>query len=245
MKGAVYTVVVMETGAVLIVEDDLAIRRGVADALRHTGYAVLEAGDGVLGERLAVEKPVRLVLLDLVLPLKDGLSVLAAIRAARPGLPVILLTALGGEDDRVRGLRLGADDYVVKPFSVRELLARVESVLRRSPERSYCGTGVTSFAVPGGEVDLALRVVCFADGGHAELSDLETSLLRYLASCPGRLISRDELLVQVWRIDPRKVTTRSVDMSIARLRKKLRDDDDEQVLTTRRGGGYLLKRLSR
>jgi DNA-binding response OmpR family regulator len=232
----------METGAVLIVEDDLAIRRGVADALRHTGYAVLEAGDGVLGERLAVEKPVRLVLLDLVLPLKDGLSVLAAIRAARPGLPVILLTALGGEDDRVRGLRLGADDYVVKPFSVRELLARVESVLRRSPERT---NGVTSFAVPGGEVDLALRVVRFTDGGHAELSDLETSLLRYLASCPGRLVSRDELLVQVWRIDPRKVTTRSVDMSIARLRKKLRDDDDEQVLTTRRGGGYLLKRLSR
>lgn len=231
----------METGAVLIVEDDLAIRRGVADALRHVGYAVLESGDGVEGERLAVEKPVRLVLLDLVLPLKDGLSVLAAIRATKPGLPVILLTALGGEDDRVRGLRLGADDYVVKPFSVRELLARVESVLRRSPERT---NGVTSFAVPGGDVDLALRVVRFDDGEQTELSDLETSLLRYLASCPGRLVSRDELLVQVWRIDPKKVTTRSVDMSIARLRKKLRDDD-EQVLTTRRGGGYLLKRLSR
>ena len=234
----------METGALLIVEDDLAIRRGVADALRHVGHAVLESGDGVEGERLAVSKPVRLVLLDLVLPLKDGLSVLATIRTAKPGLPVILLTALGGEDDRVRGLRLGADDYVVKPFSVRELLARVESVLRRSPERSYCEMGVTPFAVPGGEVDLALRVVRFDDGAHAELSDLETNLLRYLASCPDRLVSRDELLVQVWRIDPKKVTTRSVDMSIARLRKKLRDEG-EQVLTTRRGGGYLLKRSSR
>lgn len=231
----------METGALLIVEDDLAIRRGVADALRHVGYAVLESGDGVEGERLAVSKPVRLVLLDLVLPLKDGLSVLAAIRTAKPGLPVILLTALGGEDDRVRGLRLGADDYVVKPFSVRELLARVESVLRRSPERD---NSVATFGVPGGEVDLALRVVRFDDGGSTELSDLETNLLRYLASCPDRLVSRDELLVQVWRIDPKKVTTRSVDMSIARLRKKLRDEE-EQVLTTRRGGGYLLKRSSR
>src|SRR5215467_4468286 len=140
----------MARDVVLVVEDDLAVRRGVADALRWAGYEPLEAGDGALGQRLALEGPVRLVLLDLVLPRRQGLEVLKAIRAARPGLPVILLTALGAEEDRVRGLTMGADDYVVKPFSVRELLARVESVLRRSAERTQ---GPASLPLPGGEVD--------------------------------------------------------------------------------------------
>jgi two-component system alkaline phosphatase synthesis response regulator PhoP len=223
---------------VLVVEDDLAVRRGVADALRWAGYEPLEAGDGALGQRLALEAPVRLVLLDLVLPRRQGLDVLQAIRAARPGLPVILLTALGGEDDRVRGLGLGADDYVVKPFSVRELLARVESVLRRSAERSQ---GPASIAVPGGEVDLLGEEIRWADGSRTPLTALEASLLRYLASCPGRLLSREELLLRVWQVNPRKVRTRSLDMTVARLRKKLRDEEDPpRVVVTVRGRGYRL-----
>lgn len=223
---------------VLVIEDDLPVRRGVADALRWAGYEALEAGDGVLGQQLALERPVRLVLLDLVLPRRQGMEVLRAIRATRPALPVILLTALGGEEDRVRGLSLGADDYVVKPFSVRELLARVESVLRRSPERSQ---GPAALPLTDGQVDLLGEEIRWNDGSRVPLTALEASLLRYLASCPERVLSREEILLRVWQVDPRKVRTRSLDMAVARLRKKLRDDEDPpRVVMTIRGRGYRL-----
>src|SRR5207237_7237588 len=117
---------------VVVVEDEPAIRRGITDALQATGYRVTEAADGVKGLEESVRLGVDLVLLDLLLPKRDGLEVLAEVRKVRPTLPVIILTARGTEDDRVRGLKMGADDYVVKPFSARELLARVEAVLRRS-----------------------------------------------------------------------------------------------------------------
>src|SRR4051812_17089215 len=121
----------MHKARVVVVEDEQAVRRGAADALRACGYEVGEAGDGVRGLAEAEAPGVDLVLLDLMLPRKDGLAVLRELRAGRPSLPVILLTARGREDERVRGLKMGADDYVVKPFSARELLARVEAVLRR------------------------------------------------------------------------------------------------------------------
>ncbi|HVT58422.1 MAG TPA: response regulator transcription factor [Thermoanaerobaculia bacterium] len=229
----------MQRRVVLVIEDDLPIRRGVADALRHAGHECLEAGDGAGGLRLAIERELSLVLLDLVLPLRGGLEVLAELRRAKPGLPVILLTALGSEEERVRGLRLGADDYVVKPFSVRELLARVEAVLRRSVERTE---GVDSIRLADGEVDLLRQEVRFDDGCRQSLTELEARLLRYLASCPDRLLSRGELLLRVWQVDARRVRTRSVDMTIARLRRKLRDDGNPgRVIETARGKGYRLK----
>src|SRR5437016_1764598 len=117
----------MVTARIVVIEDEQPIRRGVADALRASHFDVSEAADGVRGLEEAVRPGVHLVLLDLLLPRRDGLSVLAEIRKSRPALPVIILTARGSEDDRVRGLKLGADDYVVKPFSARELLARVEA----------------------------------------------------------------------------------------------------------------------
>ena len=222
----------------LVIEDDLAIRRGLRDALRHEGYNVLEAGDAVEGQRLALTAEAGLVLLDLVLPAGSGLGVLERIRDARPSLPVIVLTARGGEDDRVRGLRLGADDYVVKPFSVRELLARVDSVLRRSPERT---DGAASLPLPGGEIDLWSLEVRFADGTATSLSPLEADLLRYLAGNAHRATTREELLQWIWKVNPRHVQTRSVDMAVARLRRKLRDDEDPaRVLLTVRGKGYRL-----
>lgn len=229
---------------VLVVEDDLAIRRGVADALRWQGYEPLESGDGVSGRELALGdgrggEVVDLVLLDVVLPRGDGLDVLRAIRRERPALPVILITARGSEEQRVEGLRLGADDYVVKPFSIRELLARVEAVLRRSPERSR---GVERLTFAGGEIeeiDLARREIRFTDGDRCELSELEAELLRYLAAHRARAIARDELLTRVWSVNPRHVETRSVDMTVARLRKKLRDDPP-RLLVTVRGRGYRL-----
>src|SRR3954471_17249330 len=126
----------MPAARVAVIEDEPAIRRGVADALRFADYEVSEASDGAAGLEVALRRHVDLVLLDLLLPKRDGLEVLAELRRLRPTLPVIILTARGGEDDRVRGLKLGADDYVVKPFSARELLARVEAVLRRSARLS-------------------------------------------------------------------------------------------------------------
>lgn len=223
---------------VLIVEDDPAIRSGVADALRYAGFTALEAADGVSGQRLALEEPVVLALIDLALPLRDGLTILRAIRASKPGLPVILITARGGEDDRVRGLRLGADDYVVKPFSFRELMARIEAVLRRSAERV---DGATRLPLPEGQVDLAAEEVRFDDGSRQTLTALETRLLRYLAAFPSRLVSRDELMAHVWQLDPRRVRTRSIDVAFGRLRRKLRDDrDSPRTLVTVRGRGYRL-----
>ncbi len=122
----------MNRQRIVVVEDEPAIRRGVVDVLRASGYEVVEAADGACGQEEAVRLGVSLVLLDLMLPRKDGLEVLGEVRRLRPTLPVIVLTARGSEDDRVRGLTMGADDYVVKPFSARELLARVEAVLRRA-----------------------------------------------------------------------------------------------------------------
>jgi DNA-binding response OmpR family regulator len=150
---------------------------------------------------------------------------------------VIILTARGEEADRVRGLRDGADDYVVKPFSVKELLARVEAVLRRSPERP-CDMAVVP--IPGARIDLDRREVQFDDGQREELSEREVELVRYLAANAGRAIAREELLANVWRISPRGLPTRTIDMHVARLREKLRDDPERPaVLLTVRGKGYM------
>ncbi len=227
---------------VLVIEDDAAIRRGLVDALGFAGYEVSEAATGDSGETRAIQGDWDLVLLDVILPGRDGRDVLRAVRAARPTLPVIMLTAIGGEDDRVLGLALGADDYVVKPFSVRELLARVAAVLRRSAERP---TDVADVALPGGTADLVRLEVRFTDGGRQPLAEREASLLRYLACNRGRAVSREEILERVWRIDARGLSgaggTRSVDMQVARLREKLRDDPhDPRVVVTVRGKGYML-----
>jgi DNA-binding response OmpR family regulator len=228
----------MNIRRILVVEDDSAIRRGIVDALKFSGYETLQSGNGQEAQKLAAGATYDLLLLDLVLPGLGGFEILKATRAVRPTLPVIILTARGEEADRVQGLRLGADDYVVKPFSVRELLARVEAVLRRSPERP---SEVNLLPVPGGVVDLARCELRFDDGERAELSEREVELLRYLASHPGRAISRDEILLRVWRLSPKRMETRTIDMHIANLRAKLRDNAGEpHVLLTVRGKGYMI-----
>jgi DNA-binding response OmpR family regulator len=233
----------MPKRTILVVEDDASIRRGVVDALELGGYATLEAPDGVKGLASALSASCDLVLLDLVLPGPDGLEILRQVRGARPTLPVIILTARGEETDRVKGLKLGADDYVVKPFGVKELLARVEAVLRRSPERP---NEVEKVPFPGGVADLARREVRFADGKREELSEREAELLRYLAAHAGRAIARDEILERVWRLSPQHVETRTIDMHIARLREKLRDDSDEpRIIATVRGKGYMFAAAER
>lgn len=227
----------MNERVILVIEDDLSIRRGMVDALRHASYTVREAGDGVTGSELALAGGLDLVLLDLVLPRRDGIEVLRRIRREDPALPLIVVTARGAEEERVLGLELGADDYVVKPFSARELLARVEAVLRRSPDRPRA---VRRIQLGNGEVDLDGCQIRFADGECEDLSRLESDVLRYLARNCDRIVSRDELLARVWQQKPHLIATRSVDMTIARLRKKLRSDGSREVLVTIRGKGYRL-----
>jgi len=228
----------MDTRRILVVEDDSAIRQGIVDALKFAGYEVLQAGNGNDGLAQGLRATFDLLMLDLILPGPSGFDILKAVREARPTLPVIILTARGEEADRVHGLRLGADDYVVKPFSVRELLARVEAVLRRSPERP---NEVSKLELPQGTADLARSEVRFKNGQRTDLSEREVELLRYLAAHSGRAISRDEILLRVWRLDPKRMTTRTIDMHVANLRDKLRDDaESPRVLLTVRGKGYMI-----
>jgi DNA-binding response OmpR family regulator len=228
----------MDCKRILVVEDDAAIRRGLIDALGFAGYATVEATEGAAGLAAALESDCDLMLLDLVLPGRDGLAVLREIRALRRTLPVIVLTARGSEDDRVRGLALGADDYVVKPFSIKELLARIEAVLRRAPARR---PAIRRVPFEGGLADLERHEISFDDGERCELSEREWQLLNYLAFHAGRAVSRDELLARVWGLDPAGITTRTIDMHIARLREKLRDDKtDPRIVLTVRGQGYML-----
>ena len=223
---------------ILVVEDDAAIRRGLCDALRYAGYAVEECSTGGEAPALVCASSPDLLLLDVLLPGKDGFEILRELRTSHPQLPVIMLTARGSEEDRVRGLKLGADDYVVKPFSATELLARVEAVLRRSAERP---TDLRELRLADRTVHLELGHVSLENGDGYRLSDLETRLLRYLAVNRGRPIDRKELLQRIWGGNAREMETRAVDMHVRRLREKLEQDAaNPTLIVTVRGKGYML-----
>jgi len=229
----------MSKARIVVVEDEPAIRRGVADALRLSGYDVCEAADGAAGLVAACQHGVDLILLDILLPRRDGLEVLAEVRKVHPARPVILLTARGTEEDRVRGLKLGADDYVVKPFSARELLARVEAVLRRTAPKP---PDVCKVLFGKGTIDLPRREVRWPGGNRMELSETETALLSYLVNHRQRAVTREELLERVWGITPDGLETRTVDMHVARLRAKLKDPtgkDMPEAIVTVRSRGYM------
>ncbi|MEW6072028.1 MAG: response regulator transcription factor [Planctomycetota bacterium] len=229
---------VRQRRVVLVVEDDPAVRRGLVDSLEFAGYAVIETGDGEEARRLLLGVDLDLVLLDVLLPGRDGFALLPEIRRSKPALPVIMVTARGADEDRVRGLRTGADDYVVKPFSSTELLARVEAVLRRSAERP---ADVQRLRCAGATVELERREVLSGGGESRLLSEREAAILRYLAVCRGRAVSREEILQRVWGLDTRGLETRTVDMHVARLRDKLGDDPaDPRFVQTVRAKGYML-----
>lgn len=229
----------MALGPIIVVEDEKPIRQGIVEVLRSAGFQPVEAADGEAGLAAARRPDVRLVLLDLLLPKLDGMDVLKKLRTTHPTLPVIILTARGTEEERVAGLKAGADDYVVKPFSARELLARVEAVLRRSPERP---TAVQRLRDGKLTVDLARREFQAGRGERQALSETECSILTHLAANAGRAISREELLSRVWGVGG-GVETRTIDMHVARLRAKLSaatSDDGERYIVTVRGMGYML-----
>jgi DNA-binding response OmpR family regulator len=220
---------------VLVVEDDDAIRDGLVDALDAAGYQALAEENG----RDAIERVrsgrFELVLLDLMLPGADGFTVLGEIRQAHPALPVIVVTARGAEAERVRGLTEGADDYVVKPFNARELLARVQAVLRRSPGRQ---NPLRTLRAENATIHLDRREILMDDGARTELSDREAEILRYLAAHRDRAVEREEILRQVWGLDWRRTRTRTLDMHVSRIRDKL--GDGEALIVTVRSVGYKL-----
>lgn len=218
---------------ILVVEDDPAVRQGIVDVLEYAGYRTLEAPDGHAGMEMALKANYRLLLLDLVMPGPSGFEILQALKRKRPGQAVIILSARGEENDRVRGLTTGADDYVVKPFSMKELLARVDAVLRRTCERAAPSD---ERAIPGGTADFRRRQLVFPDR-REDLSDKEAELLRYLIDSNGRIVSREEILRQLWGLDPDRTETRTIDMHIMHLRTKL-GDKEQTYLKTIRGKGY-------
>ena len=227
----------MSRCTVVVVEDDPSIRRGLCDALTFAGYLVRECDNGRKAIETMTAAPADLVLLDVMLPGgMNGFDILTELRRTQPTLPVILVTARGAEEDRVRGLCDGADDYVVKPFSARELLARVEAVLRRSPQRATSARSITCGSM---HINLERRELRIDAGSVVSLSEKEASILRCLAMNQSRAIDRDELLQTAWGLNPRNLETRTVDMHIARLREKL-GDTDCRIIQTVRGKGYML-----
>lgn len=217
---------------ILVVEDEPTLRQLLVSNLTYEGYAVEEADDGIPALAMHRAHAADLILLDLMLPHKDGFEVLQELRSTRDSVPVLMLTARGSEHDRVKGLSLGADDYLVKPFSILELLARVKAILRRTQhleQPTVLRSGPFQFDLPAMEAT--------KNGAPLDLTPREFRLLAILIAHPGRTHSRTELLEQAWEADARP-TPRTVDVHIANLRKKLADEDKRGTLATVGGEGY-------
>ena len=222
---------------VLVVDDDATVAEVVATYLEQAEFTVDRAADGAGALAQAAAEAPDLVVLDLMLPDADGLELCRELRAARPALPVIMLTARGDEEDRVLGLQVGADDYVTKPFSPRELVLRVRSVLRRAASPSQDDTGEARALVDG---DLTLDVAghrAFRDGRELALTTREFDLLAHLLTHPGRAFSREELMRAVWGWEFGDQTT--VTVHVRRLREKIEPDPSRPArLVTVWGVGY-------
>ncbi len=220
---------------ILLVEDEEDLRMTLTDRLRSDGYEIDCAEDGELGLRRATDGAYDLVILDIMLPKKNGFDVCRDLRQAGLITPVLMLTARGQTVDKVVGLKLGADDYLTKPFEVIELLARIEAILRRAPTRPVNHKDV--YAVGPFRVDVrGTEVTC--DGEPVRLSAREFQLLRYFLEHRGTTLSRNEILKEVWGYNV-KIFTRTVDVHVASLRQKLGDDPKEpRFILTVTGLGY-------
>ena len=230
-----------KTPHILVVDDDREIRSLVAQLLRKHGFRVTDAADGREMMQVLEDGRFDLVVLDLMLPGEDGLTLCRRVRGTS-SLPIIMLTAMGEETDRIVGLEMGADDYLPKPYNPRELLARIRAVLRRTggeaPEPQEEDGGLRVFE--GWSLDLAKRELRAPDGTLVPLTAGEYDLLAAIVERPGRVLSRDQLL-DLTRGRDAAPFDRSVDVQISRLRRKLEPDPKEpQIIKTVRGGGYVL-----
>ncbi len=222
-------------GVVLLVEDDDVIAEFVANGLREAGFGVQRARDGEEGLQLALAGSYDAAVVDVMLPRRDGLSLIEELRRKGRRTPVLILSARRSVDDRVRGLQRGGDDYLVKPFDFSELLARVQALVRRASGAAE----PTRLQVGGLSLDLLTREVV-REGRHIELRPREYAVLEYLMRHAGRVVSRTALLSHVWgyAFDPH---TNVVDVLVSRLRDKLDSDFEQKMLQTVRGAGYVLK----
>jgi two-component system, OmpR family, alkaline phosphatase synthesis response regulator PhoP len=222
---------------ILVVEDDLAILTGLSMNLRFEGYEVLQAQDGRLGLQRALDEAPDLLVLDLMLPELNGFEVLKELRQRGRDTPVVVLSAKGAETDKILGLNLGADDYVVKPFGLQELLARIKAVLRRR----YPPTGTPPVTFGGVVVDLEAKTVS-RDGLLLELTAQEFKLMAHFLAYPGRTFSREDLLRSAWGFGY-EGSARTVDNFMRNLRLKLEPDPEEpRYFLTVRGLGYRFER---
>ena len=225
---------------ILVVDDESNIVDILRFNLQREGYEVLAAYDGQEGLDKARSEGPDLILLDVMLPLMDGFQVCQELRKTDKLTPIIMLTAREEERDRVMGLELGADDYVVKPFSVRELLARVRTNIRRTAVIAEGSAGEDKLLRAGRLTVDPEKQTVMKDGVNVDVSQREFELLRLLAASVGAVFSREQLLSQVWNYDYYG-DTRAVDVAVRRLREKLEDDPaSPRLLCTRRGGGYYL-----
>ena len=223
----------------LVVEDEVAIRTGLIDVFVYHGYAVDYAEDGDTGLVKASSGKYDLILLDVMLPGIDGFEICNRVRAADPEQPIIMLTAKTTDEDIIKGLSLGADDYVAKPFSVAQLVLRVQAVLRRS----RIGVEMDSQILLGGSVEIDVRNLSGRrDGADLSFTRREIELLEYLNANADRPVSREELLAKVWGYGrDLEIETRTVDIHIAKLRRKIEPEPSEpRYLVTVRGAGYRL-----
>jgi two-component system alkaline phosphatase synthesis response regulator PhoP len=222
------------TAKILIVEDEPNMVAGLRDNFEFEGYMVITARDGVDGLQRALDESPDLVVLDVMMPRMSGLEVCKQLRAKRGSIPIIMLTARGQEVDKVVGLELGADDYVTKPFSIRELLARVKAVLRRT---ATVPKEMDQHSFADVEVDLK-RCRVLKSGKAIDVSSKEFELLKYFICHSGEILSRDRLLEEVWGYE-NYPTTRTVDTHLVRLRQKLEPDPEQpQYFLTVHGTGY-------
>jgi two-component system OmpR family response regulator len=220
---------------ILLVEDDRKIASFVVKGLKAAGYAVDHAPDGEEGLHLALTQPYDTAIVDIMLPKLDGLTLIGRMRAAKVGTPVIILSAKGSVDDRVKGLQTGSDDYLTKPFAFSELLARVQALIRRAGGISE----PTRLSLGDLSINLLTREVT-RGGRTIELQPLEFSLLEYLMRNAGRVISKTMIMEHVWdyNFDPQ---TNVVEARMSRLRDKINRGFDRKLIQTVRGVGYVLK----
>jgi len=218
---------------ILVIEDEPGIVDFLDCGLRAHGFDVISALDGLSGSEKAINEHVDLVVLDMMLPGRSGLEVLAGLRTAKPGLPVIALTARGEVEDRVKGLDAGAADYLTKPFSLNELAARIRAQLRVAAQAP-----ATALSAGELEMDLITREVSYA-GEPVRLSTTEFELLAYLLRNRGRVLGRDQILRAVWGYDY-DPGTNVVDVYVGYLRRKLRSGSDRSPIVTVRSVGYRL-----
>lgn len=225
---------------VLVVEDEPSLIFTLRDTLESEGYDVVVSEEGTKAVEMVNEHKPDLMILDIMLPGLSGYDILETLRKDKYTLPVIMLTAKDQEPDKVKGLNLGADDYLTKPFSVKELLARIEARLRRAG--TYSSSNEVEILQLGPvKIDLMESVVFRPDGKEIELTSREVELIRYLLKSANEPISRDELLEKVWRYEF-STNTRTVDVHISKLRAKIEiHPDDPRYLITLHGVGYMLR----